>query len=74
MKWTIDQEPVNGIMFRGQSTVRVRNRKGGVGMASVQYQPVCRVVGPVVEVVETDDEGYPKREAEVIDSRPTFNG
>lgn len=75
MKWTIDQEPKNGIMFRGQGSVRVKNeRKGLVGEAEVQYYPTCRVVGPVFEIVETDAEGYPVRKAEVIDPRPTFNG
>jgi hypothetical protein len=74
MVWTIDQEPRDGIMFRGQSTVRVRNRKGEVGMASVEYYPTCRVVGPVTELVEGDPSGYPVREAGVIDRRPTFRG
>ena len=66
MIWTIDQEPENGIMFRGQSTVRVKNRRGETGEARVEYYPVCRVVGPVMDVADTG------REAEVIDSRPTF--
>ncbi len=72
MIWTIDQQPENGIMFRGQSTVQVRNRRGDVGEATVEYYPSVRVAGPVVEVVEVDPEGYPVREAEVIDRRPTF--
>jgi len=72
MIWTIDREPENGIMFRGQGTVRVRNRRGEIGRARVQYSPWCGVVGPVVEDVEEDEEGYPLREAEVIDRRPTF--
>ncbi len=72
MKWTIDQQPENGIMFRGQSTVRVINRRGETGIASVQYYPACAVVGPVRELVPTDRHGYPTREAEIMDSRPTF--
>lgn len=72
MVWTIDQEPVNGIMFRGQGSVRVRNRHGKFGSAKVQYYPQCQVVGPVREIVETDDNGYAVREAEVLDGRPKF--
>ncbi len=72
MIWTIDKEPVDGIMFRGESSVRVTNRRGETGRASVQYQPYCGAVGPVVEDVETDEEGFPLREAQVIDRRPTF--
>jgi hypothetical protein len=72
MIWTIDQEPANGIMFRGQGTVSVKNRRGETGVAKVEYFPVCRVVGPVVTEVGRDDEGYPTEEAEVIDRRPTF--
>ena len=72
MNWTIDQETTHGIMLRGQSTVRVRAADGTPGVATVQYQPVCRVVGPVVEVVERDEWGLPVREAEVIDYTPTF--
>ena len=73
MIWKIDQEPENGIMFRGQSSVRVKNKYGVVGEAAVRYSPVCRVVGPVtVPTVYTED-GYPDRVfPEVIDSRPTF--
>lgn len=72
MIWTIDQEPENDIMFRGQGTARVKNRRGEVGKAKVQYYPCCQVVGPVYEAVETDDEGGEIREPEVIDRRPTF--
>jgi hypothetical protein len=74
MVWTIDQEPRDGIMFRGQGTVRVKNRQGEVGEAKVEYYPTVRVVGPVMELVEVDPGGYPVREAEVIDRRPTFRG
>jgi hypothetical protein len=72
MIWTIDQQPEDGIMFRGQGTVRVKNRRGETGRATVQYSPVVQVVGPVVEDVERDPEGYQMSEPEVIDRRPTF--
>lgn len=72
MIWTINQEPVNGVMFRGQSTVVVKNRHGAVGKARVEYSPTCRVVGPVLDCPETDAEGSPIREPQVLDSRPIF--
>ena len=72
MIWTIDQEPVNGIMCRGQGSVRVKNRHGNVGTAAVRYQPCCQVVGPVHEIVERDASGCDVREPQVIDNRPTF--
>lgn len=68
MKWSIEHEGP----FRGESTVRVKNRRGQIGIATVEYQPTCRVVGPVVEEVERDDWGLPVREPEVIDQHPTF--
>ncbi len=72
MMWTIDQQPEDGIMFRGQSTVAVRNRRGEQGTAKVEYYPTCQVVGPVTEDVERDADGYETREPEIIDRRPTF--
>jgi hypothetical protein len=73
MVWTIDQEPRDGIMFRGQGTVKVRNRKGEVGMASVEYHPTVRVVGPVVEP-DSEWKSDPTRGDYVLDRRPTFRG
>lgn len=73
MIWTIDQEPVDGVMFRGQGSVRVKNRRGETGRATVQYSPFVGVVGPVVaEDYQRDDRGRAIDEPAVIDRRPTF--
>jgi hypothetical protein len=65
MIWTFEQDGP----FNGESEIRVTNRRGEVGMANIEYSPAVRVVGPVVEIVERDADGYPTREAEVIDRR-----
>jgi hypothetical protein len=53
--------------------VKVRNRKGEVGMASVEYHPTVRVVGPVVEP-DSEWKSDPTRGDYVLDRRPTFRG
>ena len=56
-------EPINGIMFQGQSSVAVYNRrKGWMAQARVQYYPMVQVLGPV-----SDPET-----GEVLDTRPVF--
>lgn len=73
MIWEIDQEPVSGVMFSGQSSVTVRNKRTGqVGQAKVKYHPTVSVAGPVTEQQEYAADGYPANQPEVIDHRPKF--
>ncbi len=68
MIWTYEKDGP----FNGESSIKVTNRRGEEGLARVEYSPVCRLRGPVVEYREGEGYHTPSQGEDIIDPRPTF--
>ena len=66
MKWHLDTPQP----FRGQSHARV-SRDGSHGVVRIDYYPTCRMVGPVLALID-GVVGYPGDKGRILDPSPRY--